>query len=75
MTFLTTFIPIIKLYNPIIKLFSILGENIQENLGVSHFLRYFYKMYLFSNCFKKFTIVYLNSIEKELYFGIQIYTV
>ena len=38
MTFLTTFILIIKLYNSIIEL---LGENIKKNLDCSHFLCHF----------------------------------
>ena len=43
MTFLTTFISIIKLYNSIIKLFSILGEKIKKILGFSHFFVIFAK--------------------------------
>ena len=37
MTFLITFIWIIKLYNSNLKLFSILVENIKKILGFSHF--------------------------------------
>ena len=40
MTFLITFISNIKLYNSIIKLFSILGENLKKILGFSHFLSF-----------------------------------
>ena len=40
-TFLTTFISIIKLYNSIIKLFSLLGENIKKILGFKKFLSSF----------------------------------
>ena len=40
-TFLTTFIPIIKLYNTIIKLFSLLGENIKKILGLKKILSSF----------------------------------
>ena len=41
MTFLTTFISIIKLYNSIIKLFSLLGENIKKILGLKKILSSF----------------------------------
>ena len=41
MIFLITFISIIKLYNSIIKLFSLLGENIKKILGFKKFLSSF----------------------------------
>ena len=53
MIFLTTFIPTIKLYNSLIKLFSILDENIKKNLGFSHFLCHLCKFYLIFHCSKK----------------------
>ena len=40
MTFLTTFIPIVKLYDSIIKLYSISGENIKKILGFLIFLSF-----------------------------------
>ena len=41
MTFLTTLISIVKLYNSIIKLFPILGENIRKIVGFKKFLSSF----------------------------------
>ena len=52
--------------------FSILGENIKKNLGFSHFLCHFCKIYLIFHCSRIIFKLYLNSTEKKLSFGIKV---
>ena len=66
MTFLITFISNIKLYNSIIKLFSILGENIKKVLGFSHFLCHFCQIYLIFSLFQKnYEGIFQSTLKKS----------
>ena len=66
MTFLITFISNIKLYNSIIKLFSILGENIKKSSWFfSFFMSFLPNLPYFFHFSRKIMKVYFNQHSKN----------